>query len=452
MADVVIVGAGPAGIFAAQEIDRLVPGLDVVIVEQGRDIKDRTRSGQDILMGWGGAGAFSDGKLTIATDVGGHLGSLIGEEDLLGLLEYVEKIYSGHLVNGDLFDISDDEEARISARARFAGMLYVPTRIRHIGTENCYAILREMRDELQGRIKMRFNTHVEDIVVENECVRGVVLDNGEIIDAQYVICAPGRVGSSWMASQAGSLGVASRPNPVDMGVRVELPSVVMEDLTSVAYETKFIYYSKTFDDPVRTFCMNPHGEVVRETIGDLVTVNGHSWANKKTSNTNFAILVSSGFTRPFDDPNGFGRFVAGLVNMLGKGVIVQRLGDLLGGRRTTSSRLDRCTTRPTLTQAEPGDLSYCIPYRILTDILEMLACLDDVCPGVNSKNTLLYGLEVKFYSNRILLDKRLQTGIKGFYVIGDGAGITRGLMQASCSGVVAARSVAEERGHPFKPA
>jgi len=244
-----------------------------------------------------------------------------------------------------------------------------------------------------------------------------------------------------MSTQAKALALETKPNPVDLGVRVELPAVVMEELTSKAYETKFIYYSKTFDDRVRTFCMNPHGEVVRETLGDILTVNGHSWANKKTENTNFAILVSADFTEPFDDPIGYGESVAKLANMIGKGVIVQRLGDLQSGRRTSRSRLEKCTTTPTLKQATPGDLSYCLPYRILNDIMEMLSSMDSIAPGVNSAHTLLYGIEVKFYSNRISLDKDLKTAIDGLYVIGDGAGITRGLIQASCSGIIAARSV-----------
>jgi hypothetical protein len=245
-----------------------------------------------------------------------------------------------------------------------------------------------------------------------------------------------------MSGQAKGLGLETHPNPVDLGVRVELPAATMEHLTSKAYETKFIYYSRTFDDRVRTFCMNPYGEVVIETLGDIVTVNGHSWANKRTENTNFALLVSADFTEPFDDPIGYGESVAKLANMLGKGVIVQRLGDLLGGRRTTSERLLRCTTRPTLKEATPGDLSYCLPYRILTDLVEMLSCLDTLAPGVNSAHTLLYGIEVKFYSNRIRLDHELRSQIDGLYVIGDGAGITRGLIQASCSGIIAARSIA----------
>jgi len=445
MADVIIIGAGPAGIFAGMELIKNAPELDVVIVEQGRDIYERGRSGDDILLGWGGAGAFSDGKLTLSTEIGGDLGSLIPDETLAGLIDAVDKVYLSYAAPDNIFEVDPDEASRISAKARLAGLVYVPTRIRHIGTENCYNILKDIRDDLDSKIRIMFNTRVEEIVVNEARVKGVRLGDGEVIDAPFVVAAPGRAGSAWMARQALNLGLDTRPSPVDLGVRVELPAVIMETLTSKAYETKFIHYSKTFDDRVRTFCMNPYGEVVKETIGDIITVNGHSWADKRTDNTNFAILVSADFTEPFDDPIGYGKVIASMANMLGKGVIVQRLGDLLSGRRTTPSRLERSMTKPTLEDAAPGDLSYCIPYRILTDIEEMLVCLDEVSPGVNSPHTLLYGVEVKFYSNRIGLNKDLSTKIDGLYVIGDGAGITRGLIQSSCSGVIAARAIVESR-------
>lgn len=443
MVDVVIVGAGPAGIFAALELAKTAPGLSIVMIEQGSDITSRSRSGKDMLIGWGGAGAYSDGKLTISTEVGGQIGGLIPESELAGLLDYVDGVYSSHAPQKGVYNLSVDDAQGISAKARLAGLVYVPTRIRHLGTENCYTILKEMREELSGKVEMIFNTRASELVRDGNRISGVKLEDGRLIEARSVIAAPGRVGARWMADQAKALGLETWTNPVDLGVRVELPAVVMEDLTRIAYETKFIYFSKTFDDRVRTFCMNPYGEVVRETIGDIVTVNGHSWANKKTENTNFAILVSANFTEPFDDAIGYGRYVATLANMLGKGVIVQRLGDLLAGRRTTENRLEKCATTPTLKEAIPGDLSYCIPYRILTNIIEMLAGLDRVAPGVNSGHTLLYGLEVKFYSNRVRLDRNLQTQVDGLYAVGDGAGITRGLIQASCAGVIAARAIAE---------
>lgn len=446
MADVIIVGAGPAGIFAARELVTSDPALDIVVVEQGNDINARSRSGRDMLVGWGGAGAYSDGKLTISTDVGGQLSTLIAEDELLGLLEHVDALYTRYTPSGELFAVESDDAEAMIAQARLAGLVYVPTRVRHIGTENLLVILERLREELDGRVRMIFGTQVSEILHEGGKITGVELSDGTVLHAPRVIAAPGRVGSSWMSRQAKKLGLETHPNPVDLGVRVELPAAVLEHLTAKAYETKFIHYSRTFDDKVRTFCMNPYGEVVIETLGDIVTVNGHSWATKRTENTNFALLVSANFTEPFDDPIGYGESVARLANMLGKGVIVQRLGDLLSGRRTTHGRLQKCTTRSTLKQATPGDLSYCLPYRILTDIVEMLAGLDRIAPGVNSSHTLLYGIEVKFYSNRIRLDRSLRTQIEGLYAIGDGAGITRGLIQASCSGIIAARSLLQDRG------
>ena len=441
MADIVIIGAGPAGVFAALELVRDAQGLDVVMVEQGKDIPSRSRSTGDIMQGWGGAGAFSDGKLTLSAELGGDLSSLVPEKELMGLVEEVDTTYLRYSAPNKVFELSPDNAEKISARAKLAGLMYIPTRIRHIGTENCYTVLKNMRDYLDDKLEIIFNTKVMEIVSHEGRVNGVRLEDGRLREARYVIVAPGRAGSAWMASQAASLGIDAWPNPVDLGVRVELPAVTMEELTSMAYETKFIYYSRTFDDRVRTFCMNPYGEVVKETADNIVTVNGHSWASRRSENTNFAILVSANFTEPFDDPIGYGRSVAAMANMLGSGVIVQRLGDLISGRRTTDERLKRSMTEPTLKDATPGDLSYCIPYRILTDIVEMLEALDKMTPGINTSHTLLYGVEVKFYSNRIRLNNDLSTDIDGLFVVGDGAGITRGLVQASCSGLIAARAI-----------
>jgi len=278
-------------------------------------------------------------------------------------------------------------------------------------------------------------------LVKRGKVTGVFLNNGTLVEADFVICGPGRVGAEWMKNEMDRLEISSVSSPVDIGVRVEAPASILQKLTDIAYEAKFIYYSKTFNDKVRTFCMNPFGEVVTETIEDIVTVNGHSYASKKTENTNFAILVSNTFTEPFRDPIGYGKYIARLANLLGNGVIVQRLGDLLDGRRSTPERIRRCITQPTLISATPGDLSFVLPYRHLKSIIEMLEALNQIISGIHSRHTLLYGVEVKFYTNRVKISPTLETEIQNLFLIGDGAGITRGLMQASISGMLAANEI-----------
>jgi len=318
--------------------------------------------------------------------------------------------------------------------------------IRHLGTENCVPLLKKIRNALEKKVDVLFNTPVKEILVENGKVMGVLLENGTRVNADYVICGPGRVGAQWIKNEVQRLGIPSMPSPVDIGVRVEAPASILQKLTDIAYEAKFIYYSKTFDDKVRTFCMNPFGEVVTETIDEIVTVNGHSYANKKTENTNFAILVSNTFTEPFNDPIGYGKYIARLANFLGNGVIIQRLGDLLDGRRSTPDRINRCITRPTLISATPGDLSFVLPYRHLKSIIEMLEALDRITPGIFSRHTLLYGVEVKFYTNRVKISPALETDIQNLFLIGDGAGITRGLIQASISGILAGDEILKRTG------
>jgi uncharacterized FAD-dependent dehydrogenase len=298
-----------------------------------------------------------------------------------------------------------------------------------------------MRADLEPRVAVRTGTTVESITVRGGAATGVTCTDGSRFDADAVIVAPGRQGAAWLVDECRRLGIGVRTNPVDIGVRVEVPAVVLEPLTSVLYESKLIYYAHTFDDPVRTFCMNPHGVVSVENYGDVVTVNGHSYADHKTEYTNFALLVSTDFTQPFDDPITYGKSIARLANLLGEDIIVQRLGDLLAGHRSTAERLRRSTVHPTLTGATPGDLSFVLPFRHLRDILDMLEALDALSPGVNARDTLLYGVEVKFYSARPQLDQGLQTEVENLYAIGDGAGVTRGLVQASASGVLAARSI-----------
>jgi len=440
---VIIVGAGPAGIFAALTLADL--GIrPVLVLEQGKDLGKRKRSNsKDWLCGWGGAGAYSDGKLTLSPEVGGTLGEYIGEMSLNQLLRSADEVYVAHGAPGHVFGEESPKIEELCDRARLADLEMIPGRIRHIGTENCRVVLDHFRESLVGRIETRTECPVEKLVAENGQIRGVQLANGQFISSRFVVAAPGRSGASWMKTEAEALGLKTIASPVDIGVRVELPATVLKELTDTIYESKLIHYSKTFDDKVRTFCMNPHGEVVTEKNNGVITVNGHSYAEKKSENTNFAILVSSAFTEPFDDPIAYGLYIAKLANLLGGGAIIQRLGDLLTGRRSTRARIDRCLTRPTFPKATPGDLSYVFPYRHLLSIIEMLEALEKLAPGIYSRHTLLYGVEVKLYSNRIELSPEMETGVRNLFTIGDGAGVTRGLLQASASGILAARAIAE---------
>ncbi len=460
--DVIIVGAGPAGIFSALELAKHTD-LNILMLEKGSDIdKRRCPAARGLgcinckpcalLSGWGGAGAFSDGKLTISTSVGGWLNEYVGEEKLSDLINYVDSIYVKYggtkiVYGGDL-----DEVEKIERRAALAGLTLVRQRIRHLGTEKCAEVLQRMRRELNNSVEVRTRTEVKGLLVKNGVVRGVETVGGEKIYGKYVVVAPGRSGAEWLKSEAQSLGLKTLNNPVDVGVRVEVLAVTMEELTDVLYEPKFIYYSKAFDDQVRTFCVNPYGEVITESYSGVISVNGQSYAERKTENTNFAILVSTSFTHPFREPIAYGEYIAKLANLLSGGVIIQRLGDLELGRRSTEERISRSVVKPTLKIATPGDLSFVLPYRYLTDIREMLEALDKVAPGTYSKHTLLYGVEVKFYSSRLELNENLETRIRNLFTIGDGAGVTRGLIQASASGVIVAEEIMRrENKHGKRP-
>jgi hypothetical protein len=438
---VIIVGSGPSGIFAALALAK--GGVeDIAIFDRGKDIPDRKRGrGMELLCGWGGAGAFSDGKLTLSPRVGGFLSDFIPPNDLGNFIRQADEIYLSFGAPKEVLGQSSDKTEALYQEAKLAGLEYIPMEIRHLGTENCPPLLARMRESLGEKVDVFFETPVKELLVKKDKAKGVFLNDGSSVDAEFVICGPGRVGAGWIKNELERLEIPSVPSPVDIGVRVEAPASILRKLTDLTYEAKFIYYSKTFDDRVRTFCMNPFGEVVTETIEDIVTVNGHSYARKRTENTNFAILVSNTFTEPFRDPIGYGKYIARLANLLGNGVIVQRLGDLLDGRRSTPDRIHRCITQPTLISAAPGDLSFVLPYRHLKSIIEMLEAMDRITPGIFSRHTLLYGVEVKFYTNRVKISPVLETGVQNLFLIGDGAGITRGLMQASISGMLAAEEI-----------
>ncbi len=450
--DVIIIGSGPAGIFAALELIKK-NNLKILMIEKGSDIGKRACpmiesdisciqcSLCSILCGWGGAGAYSDGKLTLTPEFGGRLKDYISENDLSSLIEYVDSVYLSFGAGGAVHGEDNAALSRLKKKAAGYNLELVPARIRHIGTDLCKEVLRNIREHLNGKIDILFDTPVSRIVNNNGIVSGVTTADGRTYDAKQVLAAVGREGSSWLSGEAKRLGLSLQKNPVDIGVRVELPAHIMKDITDIAYEGKFIYSSRRFKDRVRTFCMNPYGEVVKEYSEGIYSVNGHSYKNRKTENTNFALLVSTDFTKPFDDPISYGKYIAGLANLLGGGVIVQRLGDLKMGRRSTPERIAETSVRPTLEDSTPGDLSFVLPYRHLHNITEMLEALDNVAPGVNSGDTLLYGVEVKFYSMKLKLTSGLETEIKNLYAAGDGAGVTRGLIQASISGVVAAREV-----------
>ena len=470
--DVIIVGAGPAGIFAAMELiasakkESRYPS--VLIIEKGRDIDRRFCPMKikeiscaacalcGLLSGWGGAGAFSDGKLSLSPEVGGYLKEYIGQEKLLELIDYVDGIYVRFGAPQEVYGHESSELENISREAARNGLFFVRSKIRHIGTDRAMGVLSRMRQHLEGQCDMLFDTEVEQVLTDKNHisakgggrrekkayrVTGVRLSDGQEIGADFVIVAPGREGSKWLEKEVKRLKLGTINNPVDIGVRVEVPAPVMEPLTRATYEPKLIFYTKAFDDKVRTFCVNPYGEVVKEYLKGIWTVNGHSYSSSRTPNTNFALLVSTTFTEPFHEPVSYGRHIARLANFLGQGVIVQRLGDLQSGRRSTPERIGRGTVVPTLKDATPGDLSFVIPYRYLSGIMEMIDVLDKLAPGINSRHTLLYGVEVKFYSMRPRLDPSLESEINNLFTVGDGAGVSRGLVQSSASGVVAAREI-----------
>ena len=456
MYNVAIIGAGPAGIFAALEITKLKPDWKVVLIEKGQRIEKRKcpiREGSPkcvncrrcgLLCGWGGAGAFSDGKLTLTPDVGGHLVDYMTRRQAEDLIGYADELYLKYGATEEVFGTDMKVFEEIEHQAVLAELKLVHSPVRHLGTERSLDVLKNMQDYLDERITILNNVSAQSLIVECEQVKGIKLDNGEVISAEYTIIAPGREGADWLTQEFAQHKIGMVNNAVDIGVRVELPAPVFEPLTSKLYESKLIYNSPTFGDEVRTFCMNPNGEVVQENYNGIATVNGHSYANYKTPNTNFALLVSEKFTEPFKEPIQYGQHIARLANMLGGGILVQRFGDLLEGRRSTPERIKANVITPTLTCATPGDLSLVIPYRQMTSIIEMLKALDKIAPGTASRYTLLYGIEVKFYSARVKLTNELETeGVKNLFTIGDGAGVTIGLLQASASGVHVARTICE---------
>lgn len=456
--DVIIIGAGPGGIFCAYELMEKKPDCRVLVIEKGRPIEERNCPKRvtkqcvgcrpcSITTGFAGAGAFSDGKLSLSPDVGGNLPEILGYEETLGLMHESDNIYLKFGADTNVYGMDKEKEIQeIRRKAIGANLKLVECPIRHLGTEEGYKIYAKLQHHLEeAGVDLLFHTMVDEILLEEGRAAGVVTDKGETFRAGEIVSAVGREGADWFKDKCEQIGIETTPGTVDIGVRVEVRDEVMQFLNENLYEAKLIYHTPTFDDKVRTFCTNPSGEVAAEYYeGGLAVVNGHAYKAKdhKTSNTNFALLVSKNFTKPFKTPIEYGKMIAQLSNMLcGGKIMVQTFGDFKRGRRTTEERLCRNNLIPTLKDAVPGDLSLVFPHRIMVAIAEMIEALDKVTPGIASEETLLYGVEVKFYSNKVIVDRDFETSIKGLRAIGDGAGVTRGLQQASANGLSVARSI-----------
>ncbi len=449
--DIIIVGAGPGGIFSAYELTKLRPELKIAVFDAGHALSKRrcpingttvksciNCKTCSIMSGFGGAGAFSDGKYNITNNFGGTLHEYIGKDTALDLMRYVDDINMHHGGEGTkLYSTAGSKFKKLCIQNK---LNLLDASVRHLGTDINSVVLENLYNELKNKVDFYFDTPVQTVECADNGYR--IVCEKESYDCRECIISVGRSGSKWMESLCHKLGIKTKSNRVDIGVRVELPAVVFSHLTDELYESKIVYRTEKFEDNVRTFCMNPYGIVVNENTNGIITVNGHSYEDTslQTENTNFALLVSKHFSEPFEDSNGYGESIARLSNMLGGGVIVQRFGDLIRGRRSNTKRIEEGSVRPTLS-ATPGDLSLVLPKRILDGIMEMLHALDKIAPGTANDDTLLYGVEVKFYNMEVDLNTHLETSHKGLYVIGDGSGITHSLSHASASGVYVARDI-----------
>ena len=463
--DVVIVGAGPAGIFAAYELALKNKDLRVALVDKGLDIYRRRCPilehkikkcpvikehvgcipACSITNGFGGAGAYSDGKFNITHEFGGWMTDYLSNAEVEDLIHYVDEINLKHGATSDITDPTTDKVREIEKRGYAVGLKLLRAKVRHLGTEQNLEILKSIYEEMKDQVDYHFKTEAQDVIVEDNEVRGVLLTNGEIMKAKQVFLAPGRDGSVWLKDVMRGQKIPMKNLQVDIGVRVETSDIVMQEINEHLYEGKFMYRTSV-GTVVRTFCSNPSGHVVVENHSGTMLANGHAYKDPKlgSKNTNFALLVSHTFEEPFDQPNEFAHEVSNLANKLSNGsIIVQKYGDILRGRRTTPKRLKEGFVEPTLKEAVPGDLGLVLPYNTMKSLIEMTEALDHVTPGIASEHTLFYGVEAKFYSARPEIDNKFETKVKGLFVGGDGAGVTRGLAQAGASGVLVARHILE---------
>jgi uncharacterized FAD-dependent dehydrogenase len=452
--DIIIAGAGASGVFMSYELTKIKNNASVLMIDKGKTLAARVcpiKAGKvetcikcnpcHIMNGYGGAGTLSDGKYNITTQFGGELHQYIGTNKAIELMEYVDKVLCDMGgADARLYSTANSDLQRIALRNN---LHLLDAKVRHLGTDRNVKILHKMFAFTEKRVDIKFDTTLTDVEILPDGKYIVRTDEGETYTSKELVLAAGRSGSKWISAVCDKMGIEQMKNRVDIGVRVELPAIIFKHITDDVYESKIVYKTDKYNDMVRTFCMNPYGEVVAENTNGIVTVNGHSYAdpNLRTENTNFALLVSNKFTEPFRDSNEYGESIARLSNMLGGGVLLQRFGDLVKGRRSSERRMEKCFTRATL-KATPGDLSLVIPKRQLDNIIEMIYALDKIAPGTANEDTLLYGVEVKFYNSRVKVDENLETDVKNLYVLGDGSGVTHSLSQASASGVHVARILA----------
>ncbi len=451
--DIIIAGAGASGVFMSYELTKEQNNASVLMIDKGAPLEKRVcpiKTGKTkacikcspchIMNGYGGAGTLSDGKYNITTQFGGDLHKYVGTEEAMELMEYVDSVLCD--MGGSDAKLYSTGDSDLKTRCLQNNLHLLEAKVRHLGTDRNVQILHRMFDYITDKVDTEFYTTIEDVDRQEDGSFVVKTNKGDYACDRLVL-ATGRSGSKWIAKVCDKMGIEQKKNRVDIGVRVELPAEVFKHITDAVYESKIVYKTERYNDLVRTFCMNPYGEVVSENTNGIVTVNGHSYADPAlhTENTNFALLVSNTFTEPFEDSNEYGESIARLSNMLGGGVLLQRFGDLVKGRRSSERRMEKCFTRPTL-NATPGDLSLVIPKRQLDSIIEMIYALDKIAPGTANEDTLLYGVEVKFYNSKVKVDHNLETSVPGLYALGDGSGVTHSLSQASASGVHVARILA----------